>query len=231
MKVKILIAVVLLANSIVVNSYSATAKNSGWIVNNSASLNQKRTEIAQALPPRVIKLRLADSGVSVGSVITWGFGGLIQKRSTDWVRLEIGDNQVRVIHTTRTTNWLTQFSKWWDHPVRKIAFKPDSCEINNTQTQGGSDTENQLREIKRLYDSKLITEQQYQELQRKIINQIGTNSSQPASSNGDCVVLGENGILKFPDLTLLTKGEFKIEYLEGDEWKYAAFRVPAKAYE
>ncbi|MBD2251911.1 hypothetical protein [Nostoc parmelioides] len=231
MKVKILIAIVLLGNSIVVNPSSATAKNSVWIVNNPTSLNQKHTEIAQALPPRVIKLRLADSGVSVGSVITWGFGGLIQKRSTDWVRLEIGDNQVRVIHTTRTTNWFTQFSKWWDHPVRKIAFKPDSCEINNTQTQGGSDTENQLREIKRLYDSKLITEQQYQELQRKIINQIGTNSSQAAPNNADCVVLGENGIVKLPDLTLLTKGEFKIEYLEGDEWKYAAFRVPAKAYE
>jgi len=231
MKVKILIAIALLANFIVVNSSSATAKNSGLIVNNPGSFNQKHTEITQALPPRVIKLRLADSGVSVGSIITWGFGGLIQKRSTDWVRLEIGDSQVRGIHTTRTTNWLTQFSKWWDHPVRKIAFKPDSCEINNAQTQGGSDTENQLREIKRLYDSKLITEPQYQELQRKIINQIGTTSSQATPSNGDCVVLGENGTLKFPDLTLLTKGEFKIEYLEGDEWKYVAFRVPAKAYE
>ncbi|BAY24360.1 hypothetical protein NIES2100_41550 [Calothrix sp. NIES-2100] len=231
MKVKIFISAVLLANSIALNPSSAIEKNSSLIANDISSLNQTPGKIVQAIPPKVIKLRLADSGVSVGSVITWGFGGLIQKRSTDWVRLEISDNQVRVIHTTRTTNWLTQFSKWWDHPVRKIAFKPDSCQIDNTQTQGSPNIENQLREIKRLYDSKLITEQQYQELQRKIINQISINPSPNATVNSECVVLGENGIVKLQDMNLVTKGEFKIEYLEGDEWKYAAFRVPAKNYE
>lgn len=231
MKVKTLLTTLLLVNFLGTNLSLAAEKNSSFVANNITSINLRQIKISQALGPRVIKLRLADSGVSVGSVITWGFGGLIQKRSTDWVRLEISDNQVRVVHTTRTTNWLTQFSKWWDHPVRKIAFKPDSCEIGNAQNQGGSDLESQLREIKRLYDSKLITEQQYQELQRKIINQIGTNSSQTTSSNPQCVVSGENGILKFSDMSLLTKGEFKIEYLEGDEWKYAAFRVPAKEYQ
>ncbi|WP_258004667.1 hypothetical protein [Cylindrospermopsis raciborskii] len=133
-------------------------------------------KLSQGIPPRVIKLRLSDTGISIGSVIFWGIAGLFQKRSTDWVRLEINGNEVKVVHTTRTTNTITQFSKWWDHPVRKIAFKPDSC----------------------------------------------TNSS-------DCVVVNkENGIIDINDISLLSKGEFKIEYLESGEWKYVDFRVPAK---
>lgn len=230
-KVSILIAAVLLANFTAVKPSTATEKNPALVANNISFIASAQIKIAQAIEPRVIKLRLADSGVSVGSVLSWGFAGLIQKRSTDWVRLEISDNQVKVVHTTRTTNWLTQTSKWWDHPVRKIAFKPDSCKIDNVSNQGGSDIETQLREIKKLYDSKLITEQQYQELQRKVINQINTIPNQPPTSNSECILLGENAILKFKDMILLTKGEFKIEYLEGNEWKYAAFRVPEKEYQ
>ncbi len=121
---------------------------------------------------RVIKLRLSDTGVSIGGVLAWGFAGLIQKRSTDWVRLEIRDTKVRVVHTTRVTNWFTQFSKWWDHPVRKIMFKSDSCESNT------------------------------------------------------CTISGEDGIIDLKDTRLLHQGTFQVEYLENNEWKYAAFRVP-----
>jgi hypothetical protein len=230
-KASILLAVVLLASNTTAKPSFAREKNAGLLANNLSSINQAQIKIAQGIEPRVIKLRLADSGVSVGSVLSWGFAGLIQKRSTDWVRLEISDNQVKVVHTTRTTNWLTQVSKWWDHPVRKIAFKPDSCKIDNGSTQDGSNIETQLRDIKKLYDSKLITEQQYQELQRKIINQINTVPNQPTTSNSECILLGENAIVKLKDMKLLTKGEFKIEYLEGNEWKYAAFRVPEKEYQ
>ncbi|MHC5748057.1 MAG: hypothetical protein ACYTXT_40635 [Nostoc sp.] len=233
-QVMILIAAVLLVSSTAVKPSRATEKNTVFFVKNINSIAPEQIKISQAIEPRVIKLRLADSGVSVGSVLSWGFAGLIQKRSTDWVRLEISDHQVRVIHTTRTTNWLTQVSKWWDHPVRKIAFKPDSCKLDNVQNQGSSDIETQLRDIKKLYDSKLITEQQYQELQRKIINQINTppnqSTTQSTTINSECVVLGENATVPLKDMTLLTKGEFKIEYLEGNEWKYAAFRVPEKEY-
>ncbi|MBN3963507.1 hypothetical protein [Nostoc sp. NMS8] len=229
-QIRILIAVALLVSSTAVKSSSATEKNTDFFATNISSIAPKQIKIAQAIEPRVIKLRLADSGVSVGSVLSWGFAGLIQKRSTDWVRLEISDRQVKVVHTTRTTNWLTQVSKWWDHPVRKIAFKPDSCKLDNAQNQGGSDIETQLRDIKKLYDSKLITEQQYQELQRKVINQINTTPNQPTTINSECIILGENATVPLKDMTLLTKGEFKIEYLEGNEWKYAAFRVPEKEY-
>ncbi|WP_256891034.1 hypothetical protein [Cylindrospermopsis raciborskii] len=121
---------------------------------------------------RVIKLRLSDTGVSIGGVLAWGLAGLIQKRSTDWVRLEIRDTKVRVVHTTRVTNWFTQFSKWWDHPVRKIMFKSDSCESNT------------------------------------------------------CTISGEDGIIDLKDTRLLHQGTFQVEYLENNEWKYAAFRVP-----
>ncbi|MEH1920099.1 hypothetical protein [Nostoc sp.] len=229
-QIRILIVVALLVSSTAVKSSSATEKNTDFFATNISSIAPKQIKIAQAIEPRVIKLRLADSGVSVGSVLSWGFAGLIQKRSTDWVRLEISDRQVKVVHTTRTTNWLTQVSKWWDHPVRKIAFKPDSCKVDNVQNQGGSDIETQLRDIKKLYDSKLITEQQYQELQRKVINQINTTPSQATTINSECIILGENATVPLKDMTLLTKGEFKIEYLEGNEWKYAAFRVPEKEY-
>ncbi|MEH1766373.1 MAG: hypothetical protein V7L27_23800 [Nostoc sp.] len=229
-QIKILITVALLVSSTAVKSSSATEKNTDFFATNISSIAPKQMKIAQAIEPRVIKLRLADSGVSVGSVLSWGFAGLIQKRSTDWVRLEISDRQVKVVHTTRTTNWLTQVSKWWDHPVRKIAFKPDSCKLDNVQNQGGSDIETQLRDIKKLYDSKLITEQQYQELQRKVINQINTTPNQATTINSECILLGENATVPLKDMTLLTKGEFKIEYLEGNEWKYAAFRVPEKEY-
>ncbi|MCW5317529.1 hypothetical protein GTQ43_28105 [Nostoc sp. KVJ3] len=229
-KVSILIVAVLLASYTAVKPATAIEKNSTFLAKNISFIAPAQIKIAQAVEPRVIKLRLADSGVSVGSVLSWGFAGLIQKRSTDWVRLEISDNQVKVVHTTRTTNWLTQVSKWWDHPVRKIAFKPDSCKVDNVSNQGGSDIETQLRDIKKLYDSKLITEQQYQELQHKIINQINTTPNQPSTSNSECVLLGENATVQLKDISLVTKGEFKIEYLEGNEWKYAAFRVPEKEY-
>ena len=162
---------------VAVNTSLAIEKNTVFIPQN-RTISQDQIKVAQGLESRVIKLRLSDTGVSVGSVIAWGFAGLIQKRSTDWVRLEINGNQVRVVHTTRTTNAITQFSKWWDHPVRKIAFKPDSCTVDS-----------------------------------------------------DCVVVKENGIIELKDISLLTKGEFKIEYLESGEWKYAAFRVPAKEYQ
>ncbi|MEH2066260.1 MAG: hypothetical protein V7K50_29030 [Nostoc sp.] len=227
-QVRILIAAVLLVSSTVVKPSSAAEKNTDFFGENISSIAAEQIKIAQAIEPRVIKLRLADSGVSVGSVLSWGFAGLIQKRSTDWVRLEISDRQVKVVHTTRTTNWLTQVSKWWDHPVRKIAFKPDSCKIDNVQNKGGSDIETQLRDIKKLYDSKLITEQQYQELQRKVINQINTTPNETNTNKEECVLLGENAIVQLQNMSLLTKGEFKIEYLEGNEWKYAAFRVPEK---
>lgn len=124
--------------------------------------------------PKVIKLRLSDTGISIGGIITWGLAGLIQKRSTDWVRLEVNDTKVKVVHTTRVTNWLTQFSKWWDHPVRKIMFKSDSCESNT------------------------------------------------------CTISGEDGIIDLKDTTLLHQGTFQVEYLENNEWKYVAFRVPQK---
>ncbi|MFN6463747.1 MAG: hypothetical protein RMZ41_018310 [Nostoc sp. DedVER02] len=229
-RVSILLVAVLLANYTAVKPSSATEENRAFLANNINSIASTPINIAQAIEPRVIKLRLADSGVSVGSVLSWGFAGLIQKRSTDWVRLELTDNQVKVVHTTRTTNWLTQVSKWWDHPVRKIAFKPDTCKVDSVSNQGGSDIETQLREIKRLYDSKLITEQQYQDLQRKVINQISTTPNQNTTSNSECVLLGENATVQLQNISLLTKGEFKIEYLEGNEWKYAAFRVPEKEY-
>ncbi|MDB9377257.1 hypothetical protein, partial [Nodularia sphaerocarpa] len=199
--------------------------------NNTSSMDRAKFQIAQGTTPRIIKLRLADDGVSVGSLLAWGPVGLIQKRSTDWVRLEISGNQVKVIHTTRTTNWLTQFSNWWDHPVRKLAFKPDSCEVNSAENPGGSNTETQLREIKKLYESKLITEKQYQELQQKIISQVTTSSNPSTSSKIKCVVSSEDGQIKLEDISLLSKGTFQIEYLENSEWKYAAFRVPAKEYE
>lgn len=230
-QVRILIAAVLVVNYTAVKSSSAAEKNTDFFGKNISSIAPEQIKIAQAIEPRVIKLRLADSGVSVGSVLSWGFVGLIQKRSTDWVRLEISDRQVKVVHTTRTTNWLTQVSKWWDHPVRKIAFKPDSCKIDNLQNKAGSDIETQLRDIKKLYDSKLITEQQYQELQRKVINQINTIPNETNTNKEECVLLGENAIVQLQDMSLLTKGEFKIEYLEGNEWKYAAFRVPQKEYQ
>ncbi|GEM_PF-1328577 len=232
-QIRILIAAVLLVSSTAAKPSTAVKENTVFFTNNIGSINQAQIKVAQSIEPRVIKLRLADSGVSVGSVLSWGFAGLIQKRSTDWVRLEITDNQVKVVHTTRTTNWLTQVSKWWDHPVRKIAFKPDSCKldnVDNVSNSGGSDIETQLRDIKKLYDSKLITEQQHQELQRKILNQINTTPVQTTTTNTECIILGENATVPFKDMSLLTKGEFKIEYLEGNEWKYAAFRVPEKEY-
>ena len=230
LKISIFFAAIFVTNFLAIKPSFAEKNNIPSPNNHISSLDKAPIKIAQSMESRVIKLRLADAGVSVGSVLAWGFAGLIQKRSTDWVRLEIGENQVRVVHTTRTTNWLTQFSNWWDHPVRKIAFKPDSCKIENVQNQSSSDMETQLRETKRLYESKLITEREYQELRNKIINQTNTNSNQSTSTNSDCVVLGENGVLRLKPLNLLTQGEFKIEYLESGEWKYAAFRVPAKEY-
>jgi hypothetical protein len=222
--------VIFVVNFIAVHPSLAIEKSPVFLPQKTRIISQPEMKVAQGIGSRVIKLRLADSGVSVGSILFHGFVGLIQKRSTDWVRLEINENQVRVVHTTRTTNALTQFSKWWDHPVRKIAFKPDSCTVDNVQKTGESNIESQLRESKKLYDSKLITEREYQDRRNKILSQIDTNQNQPTVTNSDCVVVKENGVIELKDIALLTQGVFNIEYLEGNEWKYAAFRVPAKEY-
>ncbi|HYW21021.1 MAG TPA: SHOCT domain-containing protein [Nodularia sp. (in: cyanobacteria)] len=230
-KISVLVALVLGFNWVAANPSVAIEKNPVFLPQKTRIISQAEMKVAQGIGSRVIKLRLADSGVSVGSILFHGFAGLIQKRSTDWVRLEITGNQVKVVHTTRVTNAFTQFSKWWDHPVRKIAFKPDSCTVDNVQNQGGADMETKLRELKKLYDSKLITEREYQELRNKIINQIDTNANQSAANNSDCLVVKENGVIELKEIALLTQGVFNIEYLEGNEWKYAAFRVPAKEYQ
>lgn len=224
-------AAALVVNFVTIESSSAGKKDISLLVNNTSSMTRANFKIAQGTTPRVIRLRLADDGVSVGSLLAWGPVGLIQRRATDWVRLEISGNQVKVIHTTRTTNWLTQFSNWWDHPVRKLAFKPDSCDVDSGQNEGSSNTETQLREIKKLYESQLITKQQYQELQQKIISQVADGSNQSTSPAVNCVVSGEDGQIELEDISLLSQGTFQIEYLESDEWRYAAFRVPQKAYE
>ncbi|TVP66539.1 MAG: hypothetical protein EA343_01305 [Nodularia sp. (in: Bacteria)] len=224
-------AAALVVSFVTIEPSSAKEKDTSLLVNHTSSTARDKFKIAQGTTPRVIRLRLADDGVSVGSLLAWGPIGLIQRRATDWVRLEIRGNQVKVIHTTRTTNWLTQFSNWWDHPVRKLAFKPDSCDVDSEQNQGSSNTETQLREIKRLYESELITEKQYQELQQKIISQVVTGSNQSTATAVNCVVSGEDGQIELEDISLLSKGTFQIEYLESDEWRYAAFRVPEKAYE
>ena len=224
-------AAALVVSFVPIEPSSAQKKDPTILVNNTSSMNRAKFKIAQSTTPKIIRLRLADAGVSVGSLLAWGPVGLIQRRSTDWVRLEISGNQVKVIHTTRTTNWLTQFSNWWDHPVRKIAFKPDSCEIASGGNQGSSDTETQLTEIKKLYESQLITKEQYQELQQKIISQVVTGSNQSTATNSECVLSSEDGQIELEDINLLTKGTFQIEYLESNEWRHAAFRVPEKAYE
>jgi hypothetical protein len=221
------VSVVFVVTTVTINPSFALEKNTVSNLDKISHPSSEKMQLAQGMGSRVIKLRLSDSGVSVGSVIAWGLPGLIQKRSTDWVRLEINENQVRVIHTTRATNAFTQFSKWWDHPVRKIAFKPDSCKVDNVQNQGGADIETKLRDLKKSYDSKLITEQEYQNLRNKIINQINTTPNQSSANNSDCIVSQENGVIELQNISLLTQGVFNIEYLESGEWKYAAFRVPA----
>jgi hypothetical protein len=224
------LSVIFVVNFVAVNPAVAIEKSPVFLPQKTRIIFQPEMKVAQGIGSRVIKLRLADSGVSVGSILFHGVAGLIQKKSTDWVRLEINGNQVRVVHTTRTTNAFTQFSKWWDHPVRKIAFKPDSCTVDNIQKTGEFNIESQLRESKKLYESQLITEQEYQDRRNKILSQIDTNQNQTTVTNSDCVVVKEDGIIQLKDIALLTQGVFNIEYLESGEWRYAAFRVPAKEY-
>jgi len=104
------VSVVFVVTTVTINPSFALEKNTVSNLDKISHPSSEKMQLAQGMGSRVIKLRLSDSGVSVGSVIAWGLPGLIQKRSTDWVRLEINENQVRVIHTTRATNAFTQFS-------------------------------------------------------------------------------------------------------------------------
>ena len=65
-KVSIL-AVVFCFNFVAVNTSLAIEKNTVFIPQN-RTISQDQIKIAQGIEPRVIKLRLADSGVSVGSI-------------------------------------------------------------------------------------------------------------------------------------------------------------------
>lgn len=78
-RISILLVAILVTNSTAVKPSTATEKNLTFLVNNINSIALAPIKIGQAIEPRVIKLRLADSGVSVGSVLSWGFAGLIQK--------------------------------------------------------------------------------------------------------------------------------------------------------
>ncbi|MFM6753572.1 MAG: hypothetical protein ACKPJ4_06575 [Dolichospermum sp.] len=59
---------------IVFNTLTTVEKNTAFIPQN-RTISQDQIKVAQEIGYRDIKLRLSDTGLSVGRVIAWGFGG------------------------------------------------------------------------------------------------------------------------------------------------------------
>ncbi len=162
----------------------------------------------------VIKFKLEDASVSLGSA--------------DWIRLEITGNKVRVFHITRTRNWLTQIQKWWNHPIRNITFKPDSCPEPPSQLNS-RDLESKLEEYQSLYEQNLISEEEYNLLRNNAIRSEfnpRTESEIEVRGEKECLIENNNNMVKLKQEMSVYKGEFEIEYKENDEWKTVLFRVP-----
>ena len=176
----------------------------------------------------VMKFKLEDAGISVGSVLFWGAIGFVGSKGADWVRLELDGNRVRIIHTTRTKNWVTQIQKWWDHPVKNIIFKPNSCTSTASSSDSGS-LEEKLQEYQSLYDRQLISEAEYNQLRQSALRSAADDSSSAAntSNSDDCLVYGTDDVVELPEGTSVLQGEFKIEYQESGEWKTVLFSVPS----
>lgn len=178
--------------------------------------------------PKIITLKLSDAGVSVGSILAWGVPGLIGSKAADWVRLEIVGNKVRIVHSTRTKNWLTQTNKWWDHPVRNIVFKPNSCNANSP-TNNQSNLEARLTEIKKSYEQGLISKQEYENLRKQILNSVGNSNTANTASNNNCLITSDSDAIELKNGMRLDEGEVKIEYRQNDKWETVVFRVPQRA--
>ncbi len=178
--------------------------------------------------PKIIKLKLSDAGVSVGSLLVWGLPGLIGSKADDWVRLEIVGKKVKIVHSTRTKNWLTQTNKWWDHPVRNIVFKPNSCNVNSP-TGNQSNLEARLTEIKKLYEQNLISKQEYENLRKQILNNVGSSNTNNTASNNNCLISSDSDAIELKNGMRLDEGEVKIEYRQNDKWETVVFRVPQRA--
>lgn len=95
---------------------------------------------AETSPTKTLKVKLDGSGLGVDTLLLHGVPGLINSKSRDWVRLELDNNLVKVIHTTRVQNGFTLFNKWWDHQVRNIVFKPDYCSFDRCFITSSNDT-------------------------------------------------------------------------------------------
>lgn len=180
---------------------------------------------------QTIKFKLDDAGIA----------GVIGSKGTDWIRLEVFGSQIKVIHTTRTKNWLTQVQSWWDHPVRNIVFKPDQCFDFPSSGYLKSSTkqlEQKLQEYKRLYEQGLISEQEYQQLRTNALQQEVNDVVVPediyfdsgeefkAPNRQDCLAYGQGDYVELDPSISLYEGEFKIDYREGGQWKTVFFRVP-----
>ncbi|WP_283759440.1 hypothetical protein [Roseofilum casamattae] len=175
----------------------------------------------------VMKFKLEDAGISVGSVLVWNVLGFIGSKGADWIRLEINGDRVRILHTTRTKNWLTQRQKWWDHNVRNIVFKPNSCTKDSSQVNS-SRLEAQLQYYQSLHNRQLISEEEYNQLRQDVLRSNLNNFDSPTSTPNPehCLVYGTNDTIQLPEGLSVFQGEFKIDYYESGEWKTVLFQVP-----
>ena len=177
----------------------------------------------------VMKFKLEDAGISVASVLVWNVLGMVGSKGADWIRLEINGDSVRILHTTRTKNWLTQRQKWWDHHVRNIVFKPNSCTpVPDASETNSSRLEARLQYYQSLYNRQLVSEEEYNQLRQDVLRSNLTNFD-PATSTPnpkDCLVYGTNDTIQLPEGLSVFQGEFKIDYYESGEWKTVLFQVP-----
>lgn len=143
--------------------------------------------------PQVIKMKLETSGPD-----------------NEWIRIEMSENTVKVLHTTRSNRGISKlfngvlgavspvplpgvnFSKWNDHATTRVAFESDSCSL--------------LQRLKRPENS-------------------APQISQPSSQA--CAIVGTDSVFLAQGMDI-RRGRFTIEYTEGNLLRSINFRIPAE---
>jgi len=156
--------------------------------------------------PQIIKLQLSQATYPI-----------LQPERSDWVRLEIENDNVVIMHTTQVLDWFWGVYNWHDHPPTRLVFKPDTCETDS----GTIAVQSKLDLLKVQLDSGQIKTEVYEAAKKQALDIF----SEKLSNLTDCLVRGEKS-LTLPKEVKAYQGIWTVDYIESNQLKSVSFKVP-----
>jgi len=176
---------------------------------------------------------------------------LLQPERADWVRLEVNDNNIKLMHTTQVLDWFWGVYNWHDHSPTKTVFIPEGCQVSLTFSPS-------LVQKLKLIDSIKDRPENYASLRQGIIDTFMTTEMSldnritelkeaydggfvkeeeyqklkslaldkfTAAQDAKCSISGVD-VLVLPEGADIRKGTITINYVESGQPKSVTFKVP-----